>query len=171
MTKVKVWDLLTRLFHWSLVLAFAIAWLTEDDFKDLHELAGYTVLGLIAFRVIYGFIGPKYSRFSDFVKSPEIVKAYLFNLLAGRHESHLGHNPAAGYMVIALLASVTCAALTGWMMEIDMFWGYEWVEEIHEAMASLALGLVYIHIAGVIVMSLVEKQNLAKSMLTGLKQR
>jgi cytochrome b len=73
-------------------------------------------------------------------------------------------------MVMALLASVTLAALTGWMMEIDMFWGYEWVEEIHEALASLALGLVFIHIAGVIVMSLVEKQNLVKSMLTGFKR-
>ena len=170
MTKVKVWDLLTRIFHWSLVVAFATAWVTEDDFKDLHELAGYVVLGLVAFRLIYGFIGPKHSRFSDFIKSPVSVKAYLFNLLAGRHESHLGHNLAAGYMVMALLASVTLAALTGWMMEIDMFWGYEWVEEIHEALASLALGLVFIHIAGVIVMSLVEKQNLVKSMLTGFKR-
>ena len=122
MTKVKVWDLLTRIFHWSLVGAFATAWNTEDHYKDLHEVAGYTVLGLIAFRVIYGFVGAKHSRFSDFVVSPVTVINYLKNLLAGRHQSHLGHNPVAGYMVIALLASVTLAALTGWMMEFDMFW-------------------------------------------------
>jgi len=170
MTKVKVWDLLTRIFHWSLVGAFATAWITEDHYKDLHELAGYTVLGLIAFRVIYGFVGAKHSRFSDFVVSPATVINYLKNLLAGRHQSHLGHNPVAGYMVIALLASVTLAALTGWMMEFDMFWGYKWVEMLHEAMASLALGLVFVHVAGVIVMSFVEKQNLAKSMLTGFKR-
>lgn len=110
---IKVWDIAVRVFHWSLALAFTIAWLSEDDFEDLHVIAGYTVLGLICFRVIWGFIGSKYARFSDFVYSPAEIRQYLKGMMRANPKHYFGHNPAGGAMVIMLLVSLFATTLTG----------------------------------------------------------
>lgn len=112
-TKIKVWDPLVRIFHWSLVVVFAAAYLSEDDWLDLHVWSGYTVAGLVAFRLIWGFIGTRHARFSDFVFSPKIIFGYLKDMAALRAKRYIGHNPAGGAMVIALLVSLAATTITG----------------------------------------------------------
>ena len=109
---IKVWDIAVRVFHWSLVAAYTIAWLSED-FEDLHVIAGYTVLALICFRIIWGFIGSKHARFADFVYSPATIKEYLKGLMQARPKHYYGHNPAGGVMVIALLLTLFGVTLSG----------------------------------------------------------
>ena len=108
-----VWDILVRVFHWSLVISFTIAYLSEDDFESLHVYAGYVVLGLICFRVIWGFIGTRYARFSNFIYPISEVKSYLSSLLTNNPKHYLGHNPAGGLMIIALLISLFATTITG----------------------------------------------------------
>ncbi|MBI3779217.1 MAG: cytochrome b/b6 domain-containing protein [Gammaproteobacteria bacterium] len=111
--QIRVWDPLVRLFHWSLVAAFAIAWLTGDEESRLHEFAGYTVIGLVLFRVLWGFVGTKHARFRDFACRPSTVLAYARDLLAGKARRYLGHNPLGGVMIIALLLSLLVTGVTG----------------------------------------------------------
>jgi len=111
--EIKVWDPLVRIFHWSLVVAFTVAYITEDELLDIHVWAGYVVAGLLLFRVIWGFIGTKHARFSGFVFSPTTVIAYLKDMIVLRAKRYIGHNPAGGAMVIALLISLTATTLSG----------------------------------------------------------
>ena len=108
-----VWDILVRIFHWSLVLAFTIAYLTEDEFEEFHIYAGYVVLGLISLRVLWGFIGSRYARFNNFIYPFAEIKAYLSSLRTKNPKHYLGHNPAGGVMIIALLVSLFAATLSG----------------------------------------------------------
>ncbi|GAB4355202.1 MAG: cytochrome b/b6 domain-containing protein [Kiloniellaceae bacterium] len=167
---VRVWDPLVRVFHWSLVLSFAVAWISADEWDDLHIWAGYAAAALIAFRLVWGLIGPRYARFSQFVRSPRAVAAYLKDLLAGREARYLGHNPAGGAMILLLIVSLAALCLTGWMYTLDAFWGEEWVEEAHEVLANLLLVLVGLHLAGVALASLKHHENLVRAMVTGRKR-
>ncbi|MBD9356617.1 cytochrome b/b6 domain-containing protein [Methylomonas albis] len=110
---VAVWDVLIRIFHWSLVLAFTVAYFTSEDENAWHIYAGYSVLGLIIFRVIWGFVGSRYARFSDFVHSPANVFHYIAELRAGTAKHHLGHNPLGGWMVLALLSTLLVVTISG----------------------------------------------------------
>lgn len=111
--EIKVWDPLVRIFHWTLVAAFFTAYFSEDDFQDIHVLAGYTVAGLVAFRIVWGFIGTRHARFSDFVFSPVTTLKYIKDMFALRAKRYIGHNPAGGAMVLALLISLAGTTLTG----------------------------------------------------------
>ncbi len=111
--EIKVWDPLVRLFHWSLVAAFVVAYLTGDELEDVHVVAGYVIVGLVLFRLIWGFVGTQHARFSDFVFAPSTVIAYLKDMIAFRAKRYIGHNPAGGAMVIALLISLSMATLSG----------------------------------------------------------
>ena len=182
---VRTWDLLIRLFHWTLVPAFFTAYLTEDDWMSLHVLAGYTVLGLVLFRIVWGLIGTRHARFTDFICSPASTLAYLKDIIAFRARRYLGHNPAGGAMVIALLFSLTATAISGLAL-----YGYEefsgplaglmgntpeWLgdslEDVHEFFANFTLMLVLLHVAGVVIASLQHGENLVRSMFTGIKQK
>lgn len=110
---VRVWDPLVRLFHWSLVVTFVIAMLTGEEESLLHVVAGYAILGLVGFRIIWGFTGPCYARFSNFLYSPGRTIRYLGSLLGGQPEHYTGHNPAGGWMIVLLLASLLIAVYTG----------------------------------------------------------
>ena len=110
---VKVWDVLVRIFHWSLVVAFVIAYLTAEEENPLHIYSGYAVLGLITFRVFWGFVGTRHARFTDFIYSPMEVVRYLKSLPGGNPKHYLGHNPAGGYMVIALLICLFVVTFSG----------------------------------------------------------
>jgi len=167
---VRVWDPLVRVFHWSLVASFALAWISADEWDDLHIWAGYAAAALIAFRVVWGLVGSRYARFSQFVRAPRAVAAYLKDLLTGREARYLGHNPAGGAMILLLIFSLTALCLTGWMYTLDAFWGEEWVEEVHEALANLLLVLVGLHLAGVALASLKHHENLVRAMVTGRKR-
>ncbi len=179
--RIKVWDPLVRVFHWGLVSLFLLAFATEDDFLDLHVVSGYLITGLILFRLIWGVIGTRHARFSDFVKSPEEIKAYLKDVLLFRAKHYLGHNPAGGAMVIALLVSLGMTVLMGMLtygatefagpfaaitaggMMADAF------EEIHEFFANFTVLLVVFHVAGVVIASLQHRENLVRSMVDGYK--
>ena len=110
---IKIWDPLVRIFHWSLVVLFVVAYFTGDEENDLHIVSGYAVLGLVVFRIAWGFIGSQYARFNSFIYSPAKVVLYLKSLASGKPDHYLGHNPAGGYMVILLLVMLLITSLTG----------------------------------------------------------
>ncbi|MDD1611657.1 MAG: cytochrome b/b6 domain-containing protein [Methylococcaceae bacterium] len=110
---VPVWDILIRIFHWSLVVSFIVAYLTSEEENPWHIYSGYTVLGLIIFRLIWGFIGSQYARFSEFARSPAVVYQYVKSLRAGHPQHYLGHNPLGGWMVIAMLLTLFVVTLSG----------------------------------------------------------
>ena len=181
---VPVWDPFVRLFHWSLALGFAVSYLTEDDLLNLHVWAGYLVLVLVGLRFVWGFVGTRYARWSDFLKAPGDVLAYLRDAVRLRAARHLGHNPAGGAMIVALLLSLAATALTGLalygaqelsgplamvMSKLSGGWAHA-LEDAHEVLANLTLLLVGLHLAGVVLSSLQHGENLVRSMVTGYKR-
>jgi cytochrome b len=167
---VKVWDPFVRIFHWSLVALFAFAFLTGDEWQKPHELAGYVIAGLVAARIVWGFVGSRHARFSTFVRSPNQVFRFLSATARFSAPRYLGHNPAGAAMILALLAAIGVIATTGYMMTTDAYWGVEWVEEVHELAAWGALGLIALHLAGVVAASLEHSENLVRAMVTGRKR-
>jgi cytochrome b len=111
--EVRVWDPAVRIFHWSLVLAFALAYVSGDEWLRVHVLSGYVIGALVAFRVLWGLVGPRYARFSSFVASPAVALEYLWLAVRFRAPRHLGHNPAGGLMIVAMLLSLAATTLTG----------------------------------------------------------
>lgn len=168
LASVSVWDPLLRLFHWSLVGSIAIAWFSEEG-EALHRWAGYVALGLIAFRLIWGVIGPRHARFMSFVRSPFTALAYLVDEIKGRGRRYLGHNPAGGVMVVVLLVMIAVTGVSGWLSTTDRFFGDDLMGEIHEVSANLLLACVVVHVLGVIFSSLMHKENLVRAMITGRK--
>lgn len=168
--RILVWDLPTRLFHWLLAATFAGAWLTADSERwiDVHAMLGYTFAGLIAFRLAWGFVGSRTARFSSFVTGPGPVKRYLLSLLSLRPEHHVGHNPAGGWAVLALLGLGIATALSGYAAFNDV--GGHWLEELHEGAAGAMLALVFVHIGAVLVSSLIHRENLVRAMWSGFKR-
>jgi cytochrome b len=168
-SRILVWDAPTRVFHWALVLSFVGAFVTADSerLRDVHVVLGYTVLGLIAFRLIWGVLGTRYARFTSFAFGPRAVAAYLKSLLALRPQHFLGHNPAGSFAVYALLALGLLTGLTGYAQYNEL--GGEWLQDLHEGLANAMLAVVFVHIAGVVVSSLLHRENLARAMFTGYK--
>jgi cytochrome b len=170
MAMTRVWDIFVRVFHWGLAASFVVAWATGDDWKALHLWAGYAAAALIAMRLVWGVIGTPHARFNDFVKSPLVVARYLKDVVTGREARYLGHNPAGGAMILALLATLIGVCVSGWLLTTDTFWGSEMMEDLHETLANLALVLVGLHIAGVVWASLRHHENLVRAMVTGQKR-
>ena len=168
---VKIWDIFVRLFHWSLVAAFAGAWLTGevDRWAQTHEWLGYAIAALVGLRVIWGFIGSQHARFSDFVPSAGGLRGYLQDMLRGRARRYLGHNPAGGAMIVLLLAGLLLTAGAGWMTLQGGRLGH-FFEEVHEGLANGMIALVALHVAGVLVSSLLHRENLVRAMITGRKR-
>lgn len=167
---VHVWDPFVRIFHWSLVGLFVLAFATGDEIEWLHLAAGYAIAGLILLRVIWGFVGPRHARFSDFVRTPREVTGYVRSAIRLRAPRYLGHNPAGGAMIIALLAMLIGISATGFMMTTDTFWGAQWVEDLHEGLVYVTLGLIALHVAGVVFAGIEHGENLVKAMITGRKR-
>ena len=168
---VKVWDPFVRLFHFSLLLFFAVAWITADELERLHEIAGYAIAILVGLRIVWGLIGTRHARFSDFLYRPSTFAGYVKDSIRMRAKRYLGHNPAGGVMILALLVSLSVATGTGIMSIMDAFWEVEWVEELHEGASNLTLGLVFLHVVGVFVASFQHRENLVGSLFTGRKRR
>ncbi len=164
-----IWDFPVRIFHWALAASFAGAWLTAESerWRDIHIAFGYTMAGLILFRLVWGIVGTRHARFSDFVRGPTAVWNYLRSLLTPNPEAHAGHNPLGALAVIALLALGLVTAASGWFIEADI--GSDWLEEAHEVLASLMLGIVGVHVAGVLFSSRLHHENLIAGMITGRK--
>ena len=181
---VRVWDPLVRIFHWSLAAAFTTALLAGEDWLAIHTLAGYTIVGLVVFRMLWGFVGSPYARFSSFVRPWPEALAYLKALLAWRACRYLGHNPAGGAMIVLLLLSLLAAALTGMVLYgigdqagplagLAAHAGFAWedrFEAVHEFLANFTLLLVAVHLLGVALGSLMHRENLIRAMLDGCKR-
>jgi cytochrome b len=168
--RVRVWDPLVRVVHWTLAASVLGAFFLERP-RDLHEALGYVALGAVAVRLVWGIIGPRHARFSAFAPSPPRLLAYLGDMLRGREARYLGHNPAGAVMIFALLALVALTSVTGWMMGTDAWFGEDWVEDLHETAATLTLLLVPVHVGGVVWSSLRHRENLVRAMITGDKHR
>jgi cytochrome b len=166
----KVWDPLVRVFHWSLVLSVLAAWLTRHGGGAWHEWLGYAALALIALRLVWGFTGSRYARFTQFMRSPANTLDYARRVLSGKEQRHLGHNPLGAWMIVALLLSIAVAGITGWLYTTDRFWGVEWMEDLHEAFAIAVLALAAVHVAGVVFSSWRHRENLVAAMLHGRKR-
>ncbi len=168
--RVLVWDWPTRLGHWLMAGSFALAWLTSEGeaWQKVHLAAGYTFGALLLFRLAWGLVGTRYARFAQFVKSPRAAWHYLTSLLSAAPQHHTGHNPAGAWAILALLGLGAVTVASGWANFNEL--GGEWLEEVHEALASLMLGVVVVHLAGVLIGSLAHRENLARAMLDGYKQ-
>jgi cytochrome b len=166
--KVKVWDIAVRLFHWSLVTSVVATYLLTEQ-RSLHRNLGYVVLGLIAFRLIWGVIGTHHARFANFIPGPRRLLSYLRDIALRREARHLGHNPAGAAMIVALLVTLTAVGATGYMMGMDRYFGQEWVENAHKLLVDGLIVLVIVHLAGVAIASLRHRENLVVAMVTGLK--
>jgi len=170
-TRVRVWDPLVRVFHWTLVAAFATAFIVEDELLGVHIWAGYLALGLIGVRILWGLVGTRHARFTDFVRGPGAVFAYLKDAIAFRAPRYLGHNPAGGAMILALLISIGATGLTGLSLVDARGFEGEALEEVHEFFAFLSLGLILAHVGGVLFSSFAHGENLVAGMISGYKRR
>ncbi len=170
MSKVLIWDWPVRIGHWLLVGAFALAWITgeSEEWRLVHAFAGGTVVGVILFRLPWGLVGTRHARFASFVHGPQAVLDYVLGLLRGDESKYAGHNAAGGWAIVALLTLGLLSGASGWLTYQDM--GGEWLEEVHEALATGMLAVAAVHVAGVVVSSLAHRENLLRSMFTGLKQ-
>ena len=200
-----VWDPLVRFGHWGLVAAFAVAYLSAEEEAGgpdpLHVWGGYVVGVLVVLRVVWGFVGPRHARFSDFVRSPIVALTYFLDLLYGRARRYVGHSPAGGAMVIALLVCLAATVATGLFaygeegkgpLAVVMVTdanangneaghralagkrGEETettVRELHDLLANITVALVAAHIFGVAVASIVHQETLVLAMITGRKRR
>ncbi len=115
---VRVWDPFVRIFHWSLVALFIVAFVTGDEIEQMHVAVGYTIAGLVAARIVWGFFGSRHARFSDFVRPPAEILDYMRQAIRGRAPRYIGHNPAGGLMTLALLGMIIAISGTGFMMTL-----------------------------------------------------
>lgn len=170
MPTVKVWDPLVRLLHWSLAGCVFTAFLVEDG-DTAHRVLGYIAMGLVASRIVWGFVGTPHARFRDWVRGPRAIRTYLRERVAGTSRRRLGHNPAAGAMMLGLLAGVVLVGVTGWMQTLDAFWGAQWLEDLHEVLAWSLLGLIGLHVLAALVESFHYRENLVAAMIHGRKRK
>jgi cytochrome b len=167
---IRVWDPFIRVFHWSLVALVVLALATGDEVKWLHLSAGYAIAALVVLRVLWGFVGPKRARFSDFVKPPSEVIRFVGRSLRLKAARYVGHNPAGGAMIVAMFALIAVISATGFMLTTVAYWGSETVKEVHEASAYTLVALVFVHVAGIVLASLEHGENLVRAMITGRKR-
>jgi cytochrome b len=167
---IRVWDPLVRVFHWALASSFAVAWLSVEHFERLHDWAGYLAGALVAARVVWGFVGPRYARFAQFVRSPRTVAGYLKAIAEGSERRFLGHNPAGGAMIVVLLAAMAATAASGWLLTTDALWGSSEAELVHTILAHGLLLLVLAHLMGVALASVRHRENLVRAMVAGVKR-
>jgi cytochrome b len=164
-----VWDAPVRVFHWLMVLSFAGAYLTAESerWRLVHVTLGYTMAGLVGFRIVWGLVGTRHARFASFVRGPAAVARYVRAMLDGRPQHYAGHNPAGALAIVALLGLALVVTASGWATYNEL--GGEWLEEAHEMAANLMLAVVGVHIAGVLLGTWMHHENLIGAMVTGRK--
>ncbi|MBX5460040.1 MAG: cytochrome b/b6 domain-containing protein [Steroidobacteraceae bacterium] len=181
--KRLVWDLPLRLFHWLLVLSIAGLWATGEagfDWMQIHIYLGYWTLGLVVFRILWGFVGPRHARFSSFLKGPAGIWRYAKGLAAGTMIQTAGHNPLGGISVIVMLALVAFQATTGLFATDDILWTGPYnsavstetadrLTSLHHANFNLILAMVSLHVLAIVFYFFVKKQNLIGAMFHGKK--
>ncbi len=168
--KALIWDLPVRVFHWTLATSFAGAYLLADGerLRNIHVMFGYTVLGLVVFRLVWGLTGTRYAQFRSFMYRPREMANYVRGLLRGDRPHYVGHNPAGSLAIWAILILAGLTGLSGYATYNEF--GGDALEEVHEFLANAWLMVVGMHIAGVVVSSLLDHENLARAMITGYKR-
>lgn len=183
MSKIYVWDLPTRLFHWSLVALVAFQWLSgefSDELLEFHLLGGYAILALVAFRLLWGLAGSRYARFSSFLRGVGPTLEYARALRANAAPRYLGHNPLGGWMIVALLATLALQGITGLFSSDDVMTSGplrhlvseplgEILTELHEGSFNVLMTLVVAHVASILAHRLFKGEDLVRPMLTGYK--
>lgn len=182
-SEIKVWDIFVRVFHWTLVATFLIAYLSGDNFKTMHVWSGYLVAALVLLRIVWGFVGTRYARFSSFVYRPGKIIQSARDLLRLGGRRYIGHSPAGGAMVIALLVMILLIVATGLLtlaalegsgplagyVAANRSAGRAW-KELHEILTNVTLVLVVVHVCGVLWASFVHGENLIRAMWNGRKR-
>ncbi len=166
-----VWDIFVRIFHWTLVTCVMVNYFILDDGEDIHQWLGYSASALVLARVVWGFMGSQYARFSNFFPTPSRLRHHISQLLQGKAERHWGHNPVGALMMFALMGLVLSLGVSGWMQTLDAFWGEEWLQDLHELLGNLLISLVTLHAIAAIVMGRLERTRLIRAMVTGIKER
>jgi cytochrome b len=179
---MRVWDLPTRLFHWAIVILVFVSWLTDKLQKiELHKWSGYTILTLLLFRIIWGFVGSQTSRFSAFLKSPVEAIRHLSHLTRREPDREVGHNAAGGWMVLVMLALLLIQAVTGLFSNDDIsFEGplyplvgkdrSDWLGHIHAINFTLIELVIAAHLLAIIAYAVLKKHDLVRPMVTGKKR-
>ena len=172
-TRVRIWDLVVRSFHWlvagAFVAAFAIATLSDDDgtLFPMHALIGMAVVFMVVLRIVWGVIGTRWARFSSFDLRPSALFAYLRGAVGTtRPTEHPGHNPATSWFVVASIVVLLLLGISGLMNAL----GNESAEEVHEVAAWTMVALAGIHIAGIAIATVRTRENVAFSMISGMKR-
>jgi len=178
---VYVWDLPVRLFHWSLVALVILSWGSRElDYMEAHRWSGYAILTLVVFRAGWGFTGTRHARFADFVRTPRAMRAYMANILAGAKAQHLGHNPAGGWSVMAILACLLVQAVTGLFVTDEVLFDGPFFRAVSEETAhrlkqlhginfNILLLLIGLHLAAITFYRFVKREDLVRPMLSGFK--
>jgi len=166
---IYVWDRFIRVFHWSLVSCVLLDYFMIDDGEALHQWLGYAACVLVLARIVWGFIGSKYARFTNFFPTPTRIIKHLRHMINGEQDLHVGHNPLGAMMMFALMALVLTLGVTGIMQGLDVYWGEEWLMDLHNTLADILIALAAIHALSAIAMSHIEHINLIKAMITGVK--
>ncbi|MBI3479231.1 MAG: cytochrome b/b6 domain-containing protein [Nitrosomonadales bacterium] len=167
--RVLIWDMPTRVFHWLQLASFCTAYLTafSERLRNYHVALGYILLGLLAFRLLWGFIGTRYARFGSFLFNPGEVVVYLLTMVKGKPQHYLGHNPAGAVSVWLLLSLGIFICVTGIMALQDD--ASDLVVAMHGVATNAMLGIIFLHILGVLASSIMHRENLVRSMFTGYK--
>ena len=188
-TEVRVWDPFVRIVHWALAATVLIAWMFDEPL-GMHTWLGYAAAMLVVVRIVWGFVGPEHARFVNFVRGPRIVIGYLAGLIRFSSRRYLGHSPAGGAMIIALLVMIVVTTGTGManlaaedgegplasvIAKVEPQTGQRhpelFIREVHETAANITLALVVLHVCGVLLASFAHRENLVLAMITGRKRR
>jgi len=168
--RVRVWDPLLRLLHWTVALSMLAAAVTTTWWVEAHQPIGWVAAVAVALRVAWGFIGSPHARLGQFMRSPRATWAYAQLWWQGREPRHVGHNPLGGWMALALWAWVLGLALSGWLYTTDRWFGDERVEWLHDALAWSLPVLVALHLGGVRRAGKRHQESLVRAMLDGRKR-
>ena len=168
--KVRVWDKFVRIFHWSLVACVLANFFVIDDGETAHQWLGYTASILVCARIVWGFIGSRHARFSDFFPTPAAIRQHLRDMMSGSKEHHDGHNPLGAVVMLSMLVIVLSLGATGYLQTTDAFWGEEWLEELHGIIANTLMAAVGIHAAVVLLTDRLTRSDLVRAMVLGKKR-
>ena len=168
--RIKVWDPLVRIFHWTVALGTIANLTVLRHVEDPHIIIGYIMVAALLIRIGWGFVAKGHARFSSFVPGPKSLKSYLAALIKRREPRYVGHNPAGAVMMLGLMALIAGMGVTGWMMGSDQFWGEPWVEEVHETLANIIIAAAIIHVLAAVIESVRHRENMPWSMITGYKR-
>ncbi len=167
---VPVWDLPLRLLHWATALCVLVAWFTPNTYDTMHRSAGYAVLVLLPVRLVWGFIGTRHSRFRNPLRVCRVLPRYLLDMARGRSRRYLGLNPAGSAISMAMLVLLVISGVSGWMQVTLRFFGVAWVQDTHTYASDAVMVLVLVHVVGVVLMSIRQRENLVRAMITGWKR-